>query len=638
MSARHQELFPTLAGQGAIAVDCETYDPGLKDSGPSYHRDGYIVGVAVATEAGFRHYFPVRHEPGDNLDARKVFGWLNDELADPKVEKVFANASYDLGFLAEAGVIVRGPLVDVQLAEPLINETRRSFSLESLAQSYLGEGKLDDALEDWITTHLKDAKGRRLSRKNYKGGIWRAPVSVVAPYAVGDVDLPLRIWAKQKPLLERLGLWRLFEMESSLIRMVLAMRRRGVAIDVPHAEKLYKQFKRRQTAIYKTIRDAAGMDFELWNARDLGRVFDALGVDYQRTSFTKVPSVTKEWLMHHTHPMVRALRELRHLDKLKESFVKGVLIEGAYKGRIHASFNQLRSDGYGTVSGRFSSSNPNLQQIPKRGADGEAIRACFIPDQGDIWCCKDYSQIEFRLLLNDAAHFNMRGAAEIVETFRTDPTADYHQIVAQMAHLSRDAAKTVNFGLAYGEGVNTLCTNLGLGTKEGMRLLSDYHDCLPFMRRLLDHWKRKVERGVDSLLGEVDEDGDPVREHLLRTLFGRIRRFNKYEIWRGGKSVPLQHWVPGARLAYTYAALNARIQGSAADILKQAMADIWASGVCDVLGPPLITLHDELDWSAPNTKAGREALAEVKNIMETVVDISVKLTVDSKTGPNWGCK
>jgi DNA polymerase I-like protein with 3'-5' exonuclease and polymerase domains len=302
MSARRQALFPSLRGQGMIAIDCETYDPGLKDSGPSYHRDGYIVGVAVATEAGFRHYFPVRHEPGDNLDARKVFGWLNDELADPKVEKVFANAGYDLGFLAEAGVTVRGPLVDVQLAEPLINETRRSFSLESLAQSYLGEGKLDDALEDWITTHLKDGKGRGLNRKNYKGGIWRAPVSVVAPYAVGDVDLPLRIWAKQKPLLERLGLWRLFEMESSLIRMVLAMRRRGVAVDTARAEKLYKQFKRRQAAIYKTIRDAAGVEFSPWNARDLGRVFDALGVDYQRTSFTNVPSVTKEWLMHHTHP------------------------------------------------------------------------------------------------------------------------------------------------------------------------------------------------------------------------------------------------------------------------------------------------------------------------------------------------
>ena len=215
MSARRQDLFPSLASQGAIAVDCETYDPGLKDHGPSYHRDGYIVGVAVATEAGFRHYYPVRHEPGDNLDARRVFGWLNDELADPKVEKVFANAGYDLGFLSAAGVEVSGPIVDVQLAEPLINETRRSFSLESLAQSYLGEGKLDAALEEFIVgNHLRDYKGRRLNRKNYKGGIWRAPVSIVAPYAVGDVDLPLRIWAKQKPLLERLGLWRLFQMES----------------------------------------------------------------------------------------------------------------------------------------------------------------------------------------------------------------------------------------------------------------------------------------------------------------------------------------------------------------------------------------------------------------------------------------
>jgi DNA polymerase I-like protein with 3'-5' exonuclease and polymerase domains len=209
----------------------------------------------------------------------------------------------------------------------------------------------------------------------------------------------------------------------------LAMRRRGVAVDTAPAEKLYKQLGRRRAALYRQIRDASGVEFAPLNAKDLGRVFDALGVEYGRTSFTNVPSVTKEWLMHHTHPMVRALRELRHLDKLKETFIKGVIIEGAYNGRIHASFNQLRSDGFGTVSGRFSSSNPNLQQIPKRGADGEAIRACFIPDQGDIWCCMDYSQIEFRLLLNDAFHFNMRGAAEIVEIFLNDPTADYHQIV-----------------------------------------------------------------------------------------------------------------------------------------------------------------------------------------------------------------
>ena len=160
--------------------------------------------------------------------------------------------------------------------------------------------------------------------------------------------------------------------------------------------------------------------------------------------------------------------------------------------------------------------------------------------------------------------------------------------------------------------------DLGLSEPEGRRLLREYHRRAPFMRPIMEHWMEVVER-----------------DHQLRTLFGRIRRFTKWEIWRGGKAVYLDHWVPGAKLAHTYTALNARIQGSAADIMKAAMADIWASGVCDVLGAPLLTIHDELDCIAPESKAGREALAEIKHIMENIVDISVKLTVDAKTGANW---
>ena len=234
-------------------------------------------------------------------------------------------------------------------------------------------------------------------------------------------------------------------------------------------------------------------------------------------------------------------------------------------------------------------------------------------------------------------HFNMRGAAEIVEIFLNDPTADYHAIIGEMAHLPRDQAKTVNFGLAYGEGVNTLCTNLGLGTKEGMRLLSDYHDCLPFMRRLLDHWKRKVERGVEACSARSTKTATRCASIVAHVVwshppFQQVRNLAR----RQEHPAPaLGAWRP-ARLHLRRA--QRENSGQRRRYFKAAMCDLWASGVCDVFGPPLITLHDELDWSAPNTKAGREALAEIKNIMETVVDISVKLTVDSKTGPNWGCK
>jgi DNA polymerase-1 len=240
-----------------------------------------------------------------------------------------------------------------------------------------------------------------------------------------------------------------------------------------------------------------------------------------------------------------------------------------------------------------------------------------------VWACFDWSQIEYRLIVNDAAHFNMRGADAVVDIYNNDPQhADFHQIVADMTGLPREHAKAINFGCAYGEGAAKLCADLGLSEPDGRRLLREYHRRAPFMRPIMEHRMDVVER-----------------DHQLRTLFGRIRRFNKWEIWRGGNAIYLDHWVPGSRLAHTFKALNARIQGSAADIMKAAMADIWTSGVCDVLGAPHLSVHDELDFSAPDSNAGREALAEVKRLMENVVDISVKLTVDAKTGKNWGeCK
>jgi DNA polymerase I-like protein with 3'-5' exonuclease and polymerase domains len=328
MTAR-QNPFPSLAGQGMISLDVETCDPELKERGPGWHSGAFIAGVAVGTEAGHRAYYPLAHEGGGNLDKAKVLAWLRAELSNPRVPKVGANLIYDLGFLAAAGVTVRGPLFDVQLAEPLIDETRPSYSLEALAQHHLGESKADDELGPWIVSRLKDAAGRKFNSKNWKGAIWRAPAEIVGPYAVSDIDLPLRIFARQKAELERLDLWGLFQMEISLIPMLLAMRQRGVAVDIPAAEKLYQGMGRRQDALYGLIRDASGVEFAPWNAGDLGRVFDALGIAYERTSIAGRPSITKEFLEHHPHPMARNLRELRRLDKLRETFIRGAIIEGA---------------------------------------------------------------------------------------------------------------------------------------------------------------------------------------------------------------------------------------------------------------------------------------------------------------------
>lgn len=603
--------FPSLAGQGAISIDCETFDPDLKTRGPGPHRDGFIAGIAVGTEAGYRNYFPIAHETGPNLNKAAVLSWLNRELQS-NVPKIGANLIYDLAFLAAAGVKVTGPFYDVQIAEPLLDETRLSYSLETLAQNYLGEGKVQDQLETLIV--------ERFGKKNPKANIWRTPSDIVAPYAIGDVDLPLRIFAKQEVELKKKGrLWELFQMESKLMPMLLAMRQRGVRVDLDRAEQLYRELTTKQDEASAAIKHMTGIDITPWNARSLAKLFDHLRLEYPRTPKTEAPSFTKAWLEYHPHPITDLIRKVRHLDKLRETFIKGFILEDHVKGRIYTNFNQLRSDAFGTVSGRLSSSQPNLQQIPVRSAEGKMIRSIFIPEENQRWFQNDWSQVEYRLIVDDAASRKLPGAQAAADQYSNDDHADFHQIIADMTGLPRDAAKTVNFGIAYGEGVNKLCLSLGLSREKGAALLNEYHRQAPFIKQLSNGYMQLAAR-----TGEIE------------TPLGRIRRFNMWEIRRGDEVIYLRSRRPGSRRAFTHAALNARIQGSAADIMKLAMVNIWESGICDVLGAPHLTVHDELDGSYHDDKAGREALRELKHLMENVVKLMVPLRVDAATGANWG--
>jgi DNA polymerase I-like protein with 3'-5' exonuclease and polymerase domains len=530
-----EATFPSLAGQGAIAIDLETNDPELRKRGPGAHRGGYIAGIAIGTEAGFRGYYPIAHENNeDNLPREKVLAWLREQLALP-VPKIGAHLLYDLIFLDAAGVASCGPYFDVQNAEPLIDQNRRIYNLESLAQRYLKSGKREAALIAWIEEHLG-------VKQHHKEHIWRVPAKVAAEYTTGDVDLPLRIFKQQEAELKKLDLWRLFLLESKLIPMLVAMHRRGVCVDLDRAEQLYRSMSERQNTLMTQIKRESGLCIDPWNARSVAKVFDQLGVEYGYTEKTEAPSFTKTFLAQHEHPIAKLVLDVRRLDKLKETFIKGFVLEGSYKGRIHCQFNQLKSDENGTVTGRFSSSQPNLQQIPVRGEDGKLIRTVFIPDESQHWHKLDWSQIEFRLVVNDACELDRRGLCEcpgaqaMVDEFNTNPNADFHQIVADMIQRDRDeVAKRINFGIIYGMGLDSLCHELDVAPVEGKELLREYHERVPFMRPLMEHYKNRAK--------DVK---------VVRTLYGRRRRL-------GGPD-----YKP-------HAALNARIQGSAADIMKAAM-------------------------------------------------------------------
>jgi DNA polymerase-1 len=610
------DLFPSLEGQGLISLDCETCDPELMEEGPGWHRDGtFIAGVAIGTEAGFRRYYPLAHEGGGNVDRARALEWLNAQLRGD-TPKVGANLSYDLGFLNAAGVQVGGPLYDIQIAEPLLNENRFQYGLDVLAKDYLGVGKVDDELDEFLK--------KNFGRKNPKGNIWRAPPEIVAPYAIGDIDLPLRIFAKQKVELEKQGLWKLFEMEIKLTRMLVAMRKRGVRVDLPKAERMMEELTKKQEELEKEVKRQSGFSVNVWAAKSLAPVFDEMGVPYPRTPKTDAPSITKEFLEACEAPIAKLILEIRQLDKLRGTFLRGSILERHYKGRVHCQFHPLKGDNGGAVSGRFSSSNPNLQFISVRTELGKEVRSVFIPDEGqDMWDA-DFSQIEYRLMVHDAASLKLPGSAEVVAAYLRDSKTDFHQVVAEMAKIDRNRAKTINFGIAYGEGKAKLAASLGMTMKEVEALLDDYHSRAPFMKPL-----SKMSSG------KAGKDG------LIITLLGRRRRFDSWVIEKRNRetgekeAIILRHYVRGAKRAFTHKALNARIQGSAADIMKKAMVDIMDSGVMDVLGVPQITVHDELVGSVPRTKKGKEAVKEVVHLMENCVKLAVPLIVDCKTGANW---
>ncbi len=617
---RPPSSFPNLAAARRISLDCETRDPELLTLGPGVRRGAHIVGLAIGTDDGGRWYFPMRHEvePEFNLAPDAVLAWARDALRGPQ-PKVGANLLYDIDFLAEAGVEVGGPWLDVQIAEPLLDENRRTYALEALGEKYLGAGKQQEALSDWVW--------RAYGERNYRKEIWRCSPRLVGPYGEGDADLPLRILDAQLPLLRAQGLDELWEIESGLLPLLLAMRRNGVRVDMPAAQRLDDDLSTAITSTQQRLAALAGFAVNVSAAADLQRLFDRLGVTYPRTS-RGAPSFVKEWLEHHPHPACAMITELRRLLKYRDTFVRGYIHKAQINGRIHCQFHSLRGDENGTVSGRFSSSLPNLQNIPIRDEVwGPRLRAIFVPEDGCEWVRHDWSQIEYRFL----AHFGIgENAREVRELYRNDPTTDFHQMVCELTGLPRKPAKNVNFGLVYGMGTALLAKTLGLTVEEATREVFDvYHARVPFVK---DTYERASSRAATR--------------GYVKTILGRRARF---ELWQKAGSygeaealpeeAARERWGAAAARAYTHKALNRVLQGSAADLMKKAMLLIWRSGVYRDLPVAHLTVHDELDHSAPRTPAAAAALVEIKRLMETALTLRVPIIAAEERGPNWGeCK
>jgi DNA polymerase I-like protein with 3'-5' exonuclease and polymerase domains len=598
------DFFPQFSETETVAIDLETYDPHLMTCGPGWATGrGHVVGIGVATK-DWEGYFPIRHEGGGNLDEGIVLRWLTNLLKSTKREVVFHNALYDVGWLRREGVIVHGKILDTIIAAPLLNENRFSYSLDNLGVEYCDERK-DESL-------LKNAA--LAFGINPKSEMYKLHAKYVGPYGQQDASLTLKLWNKLKIEIAHQGLEKIFEMESKLIPLLLEMRWRGVRVDEEKAERVSKKLSTEEQKIQIEIKRKYGTDVNLWANASLESIFEKNKIWFPRTA-KGMASFQKEWLEGHSHELPQLIVRARKLNKARTTFIDKMIGEHSFKGRIHAEAHPMRNDRGGTVTGRFSYSNPNLQQVPARDPEiGSLIRSLFIPEEGCQWGVFDYSQQEPRLTVHYANQMNLTGAKDAVKLY-TEENADFHQIVADMANIPRKQAKTINLGLSYGMGKEKLIKELGIDDTEAENLFQQYHAKVPFIRALQDQCARvAMDRGY------------------IRTFAGRRCRFDLWESrFERSQPLPLEEakdkYGDDLKRSYTYKALNRLIQGSAADMTKLAMIGLWEEGIV-----PHLQVHDEVDISIES----KEQADTVTRVMVNCVKLAVPLLVDQELGTSWG--
>lgn len=598
--------------QERMAVDIESKDPQLKEKGTGvYRRDGFPIGVSFS-DGDVSEYYPLRHPDTTEEEREKNLVYIRDQLSSSN-GKIFANAMYDLDWLINfEGIPVNGDWHDVQVAEPLLNEYRKTYSLDSLSELYLGEHKLVDGPAEYARE-----RGWTLSSKGTATHLlWRMPWHIVRPYAEADTRLTWNVFDKQEFLLRKDDLWELYLMEMEVFPLLVKMKRAGVRVNEPQLLRTGIHLSDIRHDLQEELNTIAGFELNANSSRDLEKLFKQQGIPvvYKEPTdnmllkgvFQGNATFEKRVLGRVEHPIAKKILEFRHINTLLTMFIQpypDLLVDG----RLHCQFNPLRSDDYGTVSGRFSSSQPNLQQVSGKEEEdyahgdseilnGLIVRKLFIPEEGCDWFKLDWSQIEYRLI----AHYARGEGADLIRSrYVDDPRTDYHEEMGKMTGLeNRKTVKTLNFGAAYGMGWKKMAQQYGWDPEEAKAVYEMYHKKVPFVKETSNAVAQKAKR-----VG------------FIRTLLHRRARL--------------------ASSDKAYVMFNRLIQGSAADLMKRAMADSYRAGVFNVLIPHL-TVHDELDVSMPKTKEGIEAGKELHHIMETCVKLRVPILSSAEIGPSWG--
>ena len=608
-----KRILPDLQNSDIISIDIETNDPSISaGTGPGTRRGGYIIGISICTDK-HNFYLPVAHNEGENMDKQMVYDYLSAELSTP-IPKVGANILYDLDYMKAEGIEVSGPFFDVTVAEALIDENQPKLNLDHCANKYLGHKKDDSELRT------------ELDRRNIKYGTatkppisfaWLLPPEFTESYAMLDTELTLEVHKKQVHIIEQQHLIEVYQMECDLIPLLLQMIQTGVRLDGSMIPAVREIVQGRLSEIDTLL---GGINYN--SSKEIAALFETLDLPYGLTAKGN-PSFTKEFLITVPHAVAENILLGRKYSTVISNYLDGSL-QTAINGRIHASLHPVKGDFGGTGTGRFSMSNPNLQQIPKRDKEILGwIRPMFKPDEGHLWGSLDYSQIEYRFF----AHYARGPQAErIRDAYIDNPDQDFHQWCADLAGIDRDSSKQINFGLLYGMGEAKLARSLpeGVNAKE---FFEHYHGALPFIKFTSSYAMQTAQS-----------------KGFVRTILGRRRRFDMWESVDFDKSKALgalrsyraMEELAGTpvRRAYTYKALNAVLQGSAADLMKKAMVQSFQSGIFDRI-IPLITVHDEMNCSVPDNHDGREAFDELKHIMENAIELRVPVKVDGGLGKDW---
>lgn len=610
------DTLPDLSG--VVALDFETKDPGITEGrGPSwaFRGEGFICGTAISWDGG-DFYLPTRHHDG-NIDEERVLRWLAAQAAKDDVMFVMANAMYDAGWLKRMGIEIKTPPADVQGMAALLDENRFSYSLDTLAKHYLGEGKNTD---EFVRECTAGGVAKPFANMD------KVPAWVAEKYGVNDAVKTRALYHHLRPLIAADDLDRVYDLERECSLVAVDMRWRGVRVNLERAAEYRTLFEQKRDAALLEIKRITGIDLTPNENEAIAR---ALKVENPRLELDRTAtgkeSIRKGALEAMNTPVATAVMAARRYEKAISTFFNGYLFGTAHNGRIHAEFHPLRrSDdegSNGTVSGRFSSSNPNLQNIPARDPEVKAaVRGCFEPEEGEEWCKLDYAAQEPRLAVHMAALVGangreprLRGAAEMVARYAADPSFDMHGEVAGNVGIKRGAAKTLNLGILYGTQPPGLCDQLGLPTETRVsRSGREYRVAGPVGQRLFDEHAERypfVKAFFERCQRAADERG------YVRTIMGRRCHFPE---------------KPSGGYDWTYRACNRVIQGSAADQMKMALVLLRRAGL-----PALLTVHDESDFSIPKGAEGQEFVRRAVEIMEGAIPLSVPVVADVRVGANW---